>query len=67
MRYATSGRTSMVVSTQPDGTQRVMASLTLTEALREVARLREQGVEAQVKSMLAPLFEQPAPPRRRWR
>ncbi len=57
----------MVVTMLPDGSQRVRSSLTPTEALREVERLRAQGIEAEIKSMFAPLYEQPTPPRRRWR
>jgi hypothetical protein len=57
----------MVVTTLPDGSQRVRSSLTLAEALREVERLRAHGIEAEIKSMFAPLYEQPTPPRRRWR
>lgn len=65
MRYASSGRTSIVVTRSEDGGLRVLrGGLTFAEALREVQRLKSQGVEAEIRSSLVPLYEQEARRRR---
>lgn len=65
MRYASSGRTSMVVTHSEDGEVRVLrGGLTFAEALREVERLKTQGVQAEIRSTLIPLYEQEARRRR---